>query len=156
MKTLTYSLKRIADGFLLGVGFMIPLVVASMVTSCIYFSELEQAMDFDFDYDYIEFSPDTPLVIGEETFVLQDEQNAHILGTIRNDSEQTWSGTTIEIELLDEKGALLDEFTHYVEAPVPPGGQERFKADMAYCDGDEFPPFHDYTIRIVDSFKDDY
>ena len=149
MKTLKYIFKKIADGFLYGIGIGTMVIIASYI----FYMMLEKEMEGFEHYDeYVEFTPETKLIIEEENYKEIDEFSAEIIGIVINKTDLIWKNIQIEVELLDEESVLIDEFSEYISATLAPDQKENFKVNIAYCGDEKLPEFTNYTIRIVEAY----
>ncbi|MES9831745.1 MAG: FxLYD domain-containing protein [Candidatus Thiodiazotropha sp. DIVDIV] len=136
--------KTVKIGFWLGIGFIVPHLVAfysgTMVTMFAIPSMMEENLLSDFDKS-------------EQIKVIEhrEEMNGErliILGSILNEGNETASSIQLEAELLNSDGQFVFECSSYIKKNIKPGEKENFQINCG-C-GDTYAPKHaSLNIRVV-------
>jgi len=143
-------LKLIKSGFWLGLGFIIPTVVAFLAGSALMFAipsfwqmqgtEMAEKMMAEFDKtDYIRIVDFRESMNGNQVL---------ILGTIENTGPMAIGSIQIEAELLDEKKVMVFECSEYISKKLKPTEKEAFQVKCG-CGNQPVPAHTSMTVRVV-------
>ncbi len=83
----------------------------------------------------------------------KEKDNLKILGNIKNNGPDTWSGISIEVHLYNKEDQLVDIIKSYVSGNISPGETRPFKATNK-CGDEEAISFHEYKVFIKDAFHE--
>lgn len=147
--------KLVKYGFWLGVGFIIPTLVVTMLSGALMFavpviSSLEDLDDADLGDQLQSFS--TNFDQSENVHILEHREVTNgsqllVLGRVENRSEKTISSVMIEVELLDESGNLAYECSGYVQR-IDPSKAENFQVACG-CGGRPPPAYKTVSVKVA-------
>jgi hypothetical protein len=143
-------LKLVKYGFWLGIGFMIPAAVVSVLAPVLMFafpsiwqpdsSEMAQNMMAGMDKT-------------QQIRVLEHRKTEHgkqvlVLGTIENTGPAPANSIQLEVEFFDKDKKMVYECSEYVSQKLAVSAKENFQVKCG-CTSQGIPAHESYTVRVA-------
>jgi len=150
--------KIVKTGFLLGIGFMIPLLlmnvavlgvsISSIYSSLANFDDFENLEEFQQEYpgfaDHI-----ADISIEDYHFLMQGNQLL-IHGIIKNNGTDVINSIELEAELFDESEQYVYECSEYMSSKLMPEQQENFQITCG-CSDNGLPEFQSVKVKVTNA-----
>lgn len=143
--------RLIVIGFWIGTGFVVPALVADALSAGIVLGSMRTLFSDD-------ASAIIPGVAGaderiEKLVVLETRESQNgtqmvILGSLRNDSDDSIGGIQLEAELTDATGKFVYECSEYMSGKLKAGATEAFQIACG-CGSNPAPAHAAFTVRVV-------
>lgn len=144
--------RLIAIGFWIGIGFIVPMLVADAVTTGLIFGGLrgmfssgDEPAAFPMPMDRSEHMEKLVVLDARES---RNGTQLVILGSLRNDAPVALSGIQLEAELVDAAGKFVYECSEYVSAKLQPAAVESFQIACG-CGTNPAPDHASFKVRVV-------
>ncbi|MEN8188728.1 MAG: hypothetical protein ABFS19_02690 [Thermodesulfobacteriota bacterium] len=150
--------QKIKAGFWLGIGFMIPLTLASIVTLVISvaatplivkksFEQVEEVQEDNTAFDFANQDLKDQVEIVERRESRQGNRLL-ILGVVANNGPKQVGSINIQAELFDEKGEFVFECDEYISRKIKTGDKENFQIRCG-CGDEKVPEYKTMNLRII-------
>lgn len=110
-----------------------------------------QMDDMDGSFRIKEFDETAMLTIVEHHDRVNADGTKDFLGMLKNEGSDTWRNMEIEVELFDEAGQFLGEYSTFINRLFKPGDTENFQVSGSGCGSHATPEYATYTIRVINA-----
>lgn len=96
------------------------------------------------------FGPESGLKIAKH-YQRSKKNGVEIIAEIQNSGNVTWSGVSVEVELLDKSGKFVDQCSGYLQGKIGPSQTRNMKIGCGGCENNPLQAYDRYTIEIRDA-----
>jgi hypothetical protein len=147
--------KLVKIGFLLGIGFIIPQMIALYSGTLVAMFVLPKVMEASFDESGAEaiesymssYDKTSQIRIDEYRETINGNQLL-ILGSISNTGKARVSSVELEAELKDAEGKMVYECSEYITRDLKEGDTENFQIKCG-CGKTPVPEYRTIDVRVV-------
>lgn len=147
--------KIIKTGFLLGIGFIVPLICVILAGTIVSVMAIPPVMEQAFDDEsggmLSDLKSDEDDLKRIKILNFREQPNGNrllILGSIENISEDKASSIQLEAELTNLNGEFVYECSEYISKNLMPGEKENFQIRCG-CGDTPMPKYSDLSVRVV-------
>ncbi|MES2820889.1 MAG: FxLYD domain-containing protein [Pseudomonadota bacterium] len=144
------SMSKIKNGFLIGVGFILPIALGTWVgDKLISYSVDSDSYESDAYSDFSEITTDYAKSITVEKFSdMSKDGKINILGSIINKGKISIGSIRLEAEFFNSAGEFVQEQSTYINKQLEPNESENFQISCA-CKDQLLPEYTKVTVRVV-------
>jgi hypothetical protein len=140
--------KYLAQGFLVGLGFTVAVVLVAMVAQSMFTKAMTTSMD------PASFLPDTKSIT-EKLIVSEVEEmkaggQTYFVGLLTNKSDRAARSVHVEVDLFN-KNKFVDQYSTYITGSLSAGESQHFKINCG-CKGEAPAEHTSYKIRVTSGF----
>lgn len=144
------SMSKIKNGFLIGVGFILPIAMGVWVgDKLINYSSGSESYESDEYTDFSDITTDYANLITVEKYADKSKDGKiNILGSIINKGTISVDSIKLEAEFFNNEGEFVQEQTTYISKKLEPNESENFQISCT-CKGQLLPEYTKVTVRVV-------
>jgi hypothetical protein len=140
--------KHLAQGFLVGLGFTVAVVLVAMVAQSMFTKAMTTSMD------PTSFLPDTKSITEKLVVSEVEEMKAggqtYFVGLLTNKSDRAARSIHVEVDLFN-KNRFVDQYSTYITGSLSAGESQHFKINCG-CKGEAPAEHTSYKIRVTSGF----
>lgn len=181
MKWIKYIVTRLFDGLLYGLGIMVCVMLGVWIMQRFYVAPMFDSMEYSQEGEIFhtstfpedlsipalpddasigdvehafrmkEFDETAMLTIVEHHDRVNTDGTVDFLGKLKNEGSDTWRNMEVEVELFDDAGHFLGEYSTFINRLFKPGDIENFQVSGSGCGSRATPEYATYTIRVINA-----
>jgi hypothetical protein len=143
-------MSKLLEGFLYGLGFSAAGLIAILFAAFVVpwdRAVADQSAAISSAAMTAAFSGGKLVLVEHEKQLRGDD--LVIIGRLKNEGNEAARSYSIQIELFDAKGKLVDVFRESSYASVPPGELRSFRVSSGSCRSRPIPPHDTYKATIL-------